>query len=67
MRQMATLILMAQCGSFIPAEELKLELLIVFLSRWGWMTMGKVKVPMMEMNEVSYIVHNATRTAYCAR
>lgn len=66
MRQMATLILMAQCGSFIPAEEAEIGIADRIFVRAGAMDdLGKGQSTfMMEMNEVSYIVHNATKDSF---
>ncbi len=66
MRQMATLILMAQCGSFIPAEEAEIGIADRVFVRAGAMDdLGKGQSTfMMEMNEVSYILQNATRDSF---
>lgn len=66
MRQMATLILMAQCGSFIPAEEAEIGIADRVFVRAGAMDdLGKGQSTfMMEMNEVSYIIHHATKDSF---
>lgn len=66
MRQMATLILMAQCGSFIPAEEAEIGIADRVFVRAGAMDdLGKGQSTfMMEMNEVSYIIQHATKDSF---
>ncbi len=66
MRQMATLVLMAQCGSFIPAEEAEIGVADRVFVRAGAMDdLGKGQSTfMMEMNEVSYIIHHATKNSF---
>lgn len=66
MRQMATLILMAQCGSFIPAEEADIGIADRVFVRAGAMDdLGKGQSTfMMEMNEVSYIINHATKDSF---
>lgn len=66
MRQMALLVLMAQCGSFIPAEEAEIGIVDRIFVRAGAMDdLGKGQSTfMMEMNEVSYILQHATKNSF---
>lgn len=66
MRQMALLVLMAQCGSFIPAEEAEIGIVDRIFVRAGAMDdIGKGQSTfMMEMNEVSYILKQATKKSF---
>lgn len=66
MRQMALLILMAQCGSLVPAEEAEIGIVDRLFVRAGALDdLGKGQSTfMMEMNEVSYIVHHATKDSF---
>lgn len=66
MRQMAALILMAQCGSLIPAEEAEIGIADrVFVRAGALDDLGKGQSTfMMEMNEVSYIIHHATKNSF---
>ncbi|KUK31817.1 MAG: DNA mismatch repair protein MutS [Thermoanaerobacterales bacterium 50_218] len=62
MRQVALLVLMAQCGSFIPAESAEISIVDRIFVRAGAMddlTRGQSTF-MMEMSEVSYILQQAT-------
>lgn len=65
MRQMAILVLMAQCGSFIPAEEAEIGIVDRIFVRAGAMDdLGRGQSTfMMEMSEVSYIIRHATRNS----
>lgn len=63
MRQVALITLMAQIGSFVPAEEATIGLTDRIFTRVGAsddLTTGQSTF-MVEMNEVANIVHNATR------
>lgn len=63
MRQVALIALMAQIGSFVPAEEATIGLTDRIFTRVGAsddLTTGQSTF-MVEMNEVANIVHNATR------
>lgn len=66
MRQMAALILIAQCGSLIPAEEAEIGVVDRIFVRAGALDdLGKGQSTfMMEMNEVSYILHHATKDSF---
>jgi len=66
MRQMAELILMAQCGSMIPAEEAEIGIAERIFVRAGALDdLGKGQSTfMMEMNEVSYILQHATKDSF---
>lgn len=66
MRQMALLVLMAQCGSFIPAEEAEIGIVDRIFVRAGAMDdIGRGQSTfMMEMSEVSYILKQATRNSF---
>lgn len=66
MRQMAELILMAQCGSLIPAEEAEIGIAERIFVRAGALDdLGKGQSTfMMEMNEVSYILQHATKDSF---
>ncbi len=62
MRQVALLVLMAQCGSFVPAESAEIGIVDRIFVRAGAvddLTRGQSTF-MMEMNEVSYILQQAT-------
>ncbi|MFW5998324.1 MAG: DNA mismatch repair protein MutS [Bacillota bacterium] len=62
MRQVALIVLMAQMGSFVPAEEAKIGLVDRIFTRVGAsddLTTGQSTF-MIEMNEVANIVNNAT-------
>ncbi len=66
MRQMALLVLMAQCGSFVPAEEAEIGIVDRIFVRAGAMDdLGKGQSTfMMEMSEVSYILQHATKNSF---
>lgn len=66
MRQMALIVLMAQCGSLVPAEEAEIGIADRIFVRAGALDdLGKGQSTfMMEMNEVSYIIHHATRESF---
>jgi DNA mismatch repair protein MutS len=66
MRQIAALILMAQCGSLIPAEEAEIGIAERIFVRAGALDdLGKGQSTfMMEMNEVSYILQHATKDSF---
>lgn len=63
MRQVALIVLMAQIGSFVPAEKAKIGLVDRIFTRVGAsddLTTGQSTF-MVEMNEVANIIHHATR------
>lgn len=63
MRQNALIVLMAQMGSFVPAEKAVMGLVDRVFTRIGasdYLTMGQSTF-MVEMLETSNIIHNATR------
>ena len=63
MRQTALIVLMAQIGSFVPAEKAKIGLVDHIFTRIGAsddISTGQSTF-MVEMREVSYILKNATR------
>lgn len=63
MRQVALIVLMAQIGSFVPAESARVGLVDRIFTRVGAsddLTTGQSTF-MVEMNEVANIVHHATR------
>ncbi len=63
MRQVALITLMAQIGSFVPAEQAKIGLVDRIFTRVGAsddLTTGQSTF-MVEMNEVANIVHHATK------
>lgn len=66
MRQMALIVLMAQCGSLVPADEAEIGIVDrVFVRAGAFDDLGKGQSTfMMEMNEVSYIVHHATERSF---
>ena len=62
MRQVALIVLMAQIGSFVPAEEATIGVVDRIFTRVGAsddLSTGQSTF-MVEMNEVAYILHNAT-------
>lgn len=66
MRQMAILVLMAQCGSFIPAVKAEIGLVDRVFVRAGAsddLSRG-VSTFMLEMQETSYILHHATGRSF---
>ncbi len=63
MRQVALITLMAQIGSFVPAQEARIGVVDKLFTRVGAsddLASGQSTF-MLEMNEVSYIVKNATK------
>lgn len=63
MRQVALIVLLAQIGSFVPAEEAKIGLVDRIFTRVGAsddLTTGQSTF-MVEMNEVANIVHHASK------
>ena len=63
MRQVALIVLLAQMGSFVPAESAHIGLVDHVFTRIGAsddIAMGQSTF-MVEMKEVSYILKNATR------
>lgn len=63
MRQVALIVLMAQLGSFVPAAEARIGVVDKIFTRVGAsddLASGQSTF-MLEMNEVSYILKNATR------
>ncbi|MBQ9086287.1 MAG: DNA mismatch repair protein MutS [Clostridia bacterium] len=63
MRQIAILVLMAQIGSFIPASDARIGIVDKLFTRVGAsddLASGQSTF-MLEMNEVAYILRNATR------
>ena len=63
MRQVAIIVLMAQIGSFVPAKEATVGIVDKLFTRVGAsddLASGQSTF-MLEMNEVAYILHNATR------
>lgn len=66
MRQTALIVLMAQIGSFVPAEEARVGVVDKLFTRVGAsddLASGQSTF-MIEMNEVSYILRNATRRSF---
>ena len=62
LRQTALIVLMAQMGSFVPAEEAQIGLVDQIFTRVGatdYLTRGQSTF-MVEMNETANILHNAT-------
>lgn len=65
MRQVALIVLMAQIGSFVPANEARIGLVDKIFTRVGAsddLASGQSTF-MLEMNEVAYILKNATRNS----
>ena len=65
MRQVALICIMAQIGSFVPAREARLGVLDKVFTRVGAsddLAMGQSTF-MLEMNEVAYILANATKSS----
>ncbi|MGM9682934.1 MAG: DNA mismatch repair protein MutS [Eubacteriales bacterium] len=63
MRQVAEIVVMAQIGSFVPAAEARIGIVDKLFTRVGAsddLASGQSTF-MLEMNEVAYILHNATR------
>ena len=63
MRQVALIVLMAQIGSFVPAKEAEIGLVDKLFTRVGAsddLASGQSTF-LLEMNEVSYILKNATK------
>ncbi len=63
MRQVAIIVLMAQMGSFVPANEARIGIVDKLFTRVGAsddLASGQSTF-MLEMNEVAYILRNATR------
>ena len=63
MRQVALIVLMAQIGSFVPASYARVGVVDKLFTRVGAsddLASGQSTF-MLEMNEVAYILHNATR------
>ena len=63
MRQVAIIVLMAQIGSFVPAREARIGLVDKLFTRVGAsddLASGQSTF-MLEMNEVAYILRNATK------
>ena len=63
MRQVAIIVLMAQIGSFVPANEARIGIVDKLFTRVGAsddLASGQSTF-MLEMNEVAYILRNATR------
>ena len=63
MRQVALIVLMAQIGSFVPAAEARIGIVDKLFTRVGAsddLASGQSTF-MLEMNEVAYILRNATR------
>ncbi len=63
MRQVALIVLMAQIGSFVPANEARIGVVDKLFTRVGAsddLASGQSTF-MLEMNEVAYILRNATR------
>ena len=63
MRQIALIVLMAQVGSFVPADEARIGIVDKLFTRIGAsddLSSGQSTF-MLEMNEVAYILKNATR------
>ncbi len=67
MRQTALIALMAQIGSFVPAESCECGIIDKIFTRIGAsddLASGQSTF-MLEMNEVSYILKNATKKSLC--
>lgn len=65
MRQVALIVLMAQIGSFVPAAHARIGIVDKIFTRVGAsddLTSGQSTF-MVEMNEVAYILHNATKNS----
>ena len=63
MRQVAVIVLMAQIGSFVPAKDARIGVVDKLFTRVGAsddLASGQSTF-MLEMNEVAYILRNATR------
>ena len=63
MRQIAVITVMAQIGSFVPASDARIGVVDKLFTRVGAsddLASGQSTF-MLEMNEVAYILHNATR------
>lgn len=62
MRQVALIVLMAQMGSFVPAQMAKIGIVDRIFTRVGAQDniIKGLSTFMVEMNETSHIVHNAT-------
>ncbi|MBE6672822.1 MAG: DNA mismatch repair protein MutS, partial [Ruminococcaceae bacterium] len=63
MRQVALIVLMAQMGSFVPADDARIGIVDKLFTRIGAsddLASGQSTF-MLEMNEVAYILKNATR------
>ena len=63
MRQIALIVLMAQAGSFVPADDCRIGIVDKLFTRIGAsddLASGQSTF-MLEMNEVAYILKNATR------
>lgn len=63
MRQLALIVLLAQCGSFVPAAQARLGLVDGIFTRVGasdYLTLGQSTF-MVEMTETANILHNATK------
>ncbi len=66
MRQTALIVLMAQIGSFVPAEEAHIGIVDKLFTRVGAsddLASGQSTF-MLEMKEVAYILNNATRRSF---
>ncbi len=63
MRQVALIVLMAQIGSFVPAKEARIGIVDKIFTRVGASDdlASGTSTFMLEMNEVAYILKNATR------
>lgn len=65
MRQVALICVMAQIGSFVPAREARISVVDKIFTRVGAsddLAMGQSTF-MLEMSEVAYILHNATKNS----
>ncbi len=65
MRQVALITVMAQIGSFVPAREARISVIDKIFTRVGAsddLAMGQSTF-MLEMSEVAYILHNATKNS----
>lgn len=63
MRQVALIVLMAQAGSFVPAQMAKIGIVDRIFTRVGAQDniIKGLSTFMVEMNETSHIIHNASR------